>query len=140
MTETELAYIAGIIDGEGSICLTIRRYPGGGTVSLIACVGMTDPRVPKLLHEKFGGALFLRKPTSIKWKPAWAWSLTGDKALSFIEVIYPYLIIKREQADIAIAFQGIRKPHHRRTDVEKQADEVARVAMKKLNARGPIAQ
>jgi len=42
------------------------------------------------------------------WSDIWMWKVTSTKAKNFLMGILPYLRIKKEQARIAIEFQGLR--------------------------------
>ncbi len=67
-------------------------------------VDNTDIRILDELRNNFHGAIYpnFRKDRP-KAKPCWFWIVTGEKAISFLSQIYPYLISKREQADVVFA-------------------------------------
>lgn len=114
MTETEKAYIAGIIDGEGSIILKHNRQlnrRGDGfyeCYSLLVSVGNTDTELLEWLRS-FGGKVYLgRKGDGGSRKPMYQWQLHTRKAAELLSVIYPYLIIKKKKAAAALFFQEMR--------------------------------
>ena len=92
------AYAAGLVDGEG--CITIENQRNHMYLLIQVC--NTDPRVCIWLKERFGGAI--RTQQQKNWKRMYRWAVTTVKAKEFLTAIYPYLIIKKEQADIAFAF------------------------------------
>lgn len=118
MEETERAYLAGLIDGEGSIFCGYRSESNaaGGIREWfeLHCVisnsdrGMIDwlehlfPDVPvaKLNTPSMRNARLLVPLT--KWKPVWQWKASNRKAGPVIEQALPYLITKRRQAEIAV--------------------------------------
>jgi len=107
---TELAYAAGIIDGEGSITISRIKRPEtrGGYIYLMEVkVGMTDTIVPHWLLDKFGGNL--RLYIKSQGKPQFVWTVSSKKAKSVLETLLPYLKLKNEQAQTAIGFQKLKK-------------------------------
>lgn len=94
------AWAAGIVDGEGYIRVEKYKQQRGRVR-----VDNTDIRILEKLKEYYGGKIYqnIRKnrPNS---KPCWFWVITGIKTIDFIKCIYPYLISKKEQADVIISF------------------------------------
>ena len=107
----ELGYIAGIVDGEGyiGIGVTLRKdIAKQPTHSVRVHIVNTDPRLPKWFCDRFGGSVNRQNPPQGKrWKPKYTWGCFGSRAEAFIEAIEPYLIIKREQAQIVLAAKAI---------------------------------
>ena len=153
-TNLELAYIAGIIDGEGSISL-IRAYqkqrpvrrrnsrsygnptPGVRQRTLLAVhVGMTDKQIPEWLHSMFGGSLYYRDNLNENWKGRHDWRLASQKAAKFLELVLPYLRVKSRQAKIAIRFQKYRVPHITLSGDQREMDGMMYDIMRSLNQRG----
>lgn len=110
---TELAYAAGIIDGEGCITITksvtkyIKRRCLNPQYQLRIAVVMADPEVCKWLNKRWPGCLKILNPAKYnpKAKPTFNWSISAQKAKFFLEQIYPFLKIKKRQALIGIEFQ-----------------------------------
>lgn len=107
LTESEIGYIAGIIDGEGSIAIAYTFHPGRSKKRchyLRLYVGITDKPVIDWLVSKLGGS----SGKDIRNHPRrtiYKYYLTGKNAANIIKLIRPLLIVKREQADLAIYFQ-----------------------------------
>ena len=93
----DLAYAAGIVDGEG--CIGI--YGKVNTHMLIVKVGMCEPQAVDFLIEKFEA---LSNPYNNRFGPVYRAAFTGPKAYAFLCLIRPYLRVKRTQADVAIEF------------------------------------
>lgn len=106
-----LEYIAGLFDGEGTIGIylnkgaTDARYRSGKrgpcwtrSAGILACWRPTL----ESLHVSFGGTLRRTKADGHKQK--WHWSL-GAKAdiAAFLNAVRPYLVEKKEQADVMLA-------------------------------------
>jgi hypothetical protein len=103
--ENQIAYLAGIMDGEGSFyigrdhrrekCFNSRLY-----------VVNTDERLIKWLQENFTGLTYSRtSPKNPKWKMKYEWVARKSEILPICEAIYPFLICKREQAEVMIKFR-----------------------------------
>ena len=61
--------------------------------------------VLKWVVEHFGGQISVKKNWNTKWKQRYDWTLTGYNSMEkFILAILPYLIIKRQQAFVALEF------------------------------------
>lgn len=91
LTEPEAAYIAGLIDGEGSL---IRTGPNRQRLSIT--MGSTCPHVIAFIREKAGGNSYSYKDGGgLGSKPFWRWSLTKSEAAeALLRRMRPYMIIK----------------------------------------------
>lgn len=111
LTKTDLAYTAGIIDGEGSIRIQKHRrvdYYQGHHYCMVVAVCMCDMAVPTWLHLKFGGSLNSYKGRKQGYKREYHWTITTKNAKKFLELILPYLKQKQGQARVAIEFQEMK--------------------------------
>jgi len=136
-TDLELAYFAGVIDSDGWITI----ITGAKQCVLRVGVGMTNPAIPMLLHEFFGGTLFTRNNRSKNpnWKNLVSWEVSAQKALLFLETIHQYLIIKKPQAEIGMRFQQNRFAGKRTVEqykVDRLLDSVEVDRITSLNHRG----
>jgi len=106
MTKEELAYAAGIIDGEG--CLRVTRHKDCNQFNTYVYVTNTDPRLINWLHNSWGGTINISQHKST-WKPSLSWRLIGKEAIQFIEAVYPFLRLKKAQADILLSLWELKK-------------------------------
>jgi hypothetical protein len=127
-----VAYLAGILDGEGSICISRvapkppRRPSPQYQLHLI--VRMADTEAIMLFHRYFGGRLIINTVWKKKGsKPLSEWATGYDHAIAVLSVLLPYLRIKKTQACLAIQFQSTTcKTHDGKVlseDVVKLRDE-----------------
>lgn len=139
MKKTDLAYTAGIIDGEGSIGIYPQRQ-GNKSIAyaLQVVVASTDEWLPLWLKFAYGGNIHNEKRYKEYHSPCWAWSISTRQAGEFLKLVLPYLHLKRPQAELAIQFQsrkhnwgGKGKPQ-----VAKILDEADAILMKKYNKKG----
>ena len=101
-------YLAGFFDGEGSVGV----YASGRNRSYCLRAQITQVRTletERLLLEmanRFGGSVstFNKRLR----RDALGWQASGDNAAAFLEFILPHLLLKREQAKVAIDYQRVR--------------------------------
>jgi hypothetical protein len=134
-TEAEIAYLAGIIDGEGSICAVInndKKQP-----SLRVIVEMTDENVIKWIRERFEGQYCLHPRRNPNRKPMYQVKWVGRYAKNLLRVVTPYLIGKRKQAELALKWPVF--PRHDWCKLPSWAEEkreTIRQELCKLNRKG----
>jgi hypothetical protein len=97
------AWCAGLFEGEGSI--GIYRTKGNRHPSISVRVNMTDkPAVDRFFEIMAIGGVRRNKPRG-KRRASWVWGVYNKSDCSHvIGRIYPWLVIKRKQADVALAF------------------------------------
>jgi len=108
MKKTDLAYFAGLFDGEGSISLCAYKPKGRcirTTYGLYISLAQTNEWIIQQLKFAFGGNIQPYQPKYPGARMVWAWRTQSNNALVFLESIYPYLRLKKPQADVAIKFQ-----------------------------------
>jgi hypothetical protein len=139
--DTVLAYTAGIIDGEGNIGIYANNSNGNPVYRMRVRVSNTNTKIIFWLKDLYGGSTGVNKVKSgHNWKPAWYWTISCNTALGFLEQIYPYLILKKEQAEIAIRYQKSKRKRLGRkfNESELAVGQAERILMQKLNKRGVI--
>ncbi len=101
-TPTALAYLAGMIDGDGYI--TIARAYRGGRYYHTPQVGIAGTRSEphEFAASLWGGAINRYVPKNPLHRPQFQWCRSGITAAGVIEAIRPYLLVKAEQADLAL--------------------------------------
>lgn len=115
LTEIEKAYLAGFFDGEG--CISLTRQRGGKSISpsynMRIVIGQSGEKGIKLLDhwkEKTGiGALFEKMRFGEYEKIGFNWVMSSNDALDFLVSIYPYLDLKKDEAELAIDFQETKR-------------------------------
>ena len=105
----DLAYVAGIVDGEGSISITSSdRKRSNGIIDkyyfLSVTVSNTNKPILIWLQSLFGGSLYDKRNYYENCKPVHIWRCASNIALRFLKRIYPYLRIKKLHAEIAMQF------------------------------------
>lgn len=133
LTPIEAAYLAGIIDGEGSIIL----YKRGKGAALRLSVANTNPELIRWCVSMAGVGNVVRKESdNPRHKSSYLWLVNSQAAASVLEQIVVYLVIKVRQAEIAIEFQNrLKVPCHK---ADKEWQKQWRTEMRVLNRRGPM--
>ena len=94
-------YVAGILDGEGSI----HAHRSSGHLAIKITIVGTDIRLMKWLLGNFGGKFYSRTKKTSGGRTAYYWMPSGKKnRTNFLLGILPYLLLKREQAILALQF------------------------------------
>lgn len=92
--DIEAAYAAGILDGEGSISVTRNhsdRWP-----SPQVSVASNDRELLEWLRVRYGGVITTKQPRKPQHAVSFDWKLTDRRALRFLEIVEPYLVIERK--------------------------------------------
>lgn len=107
-------WIAGFFDGEGSIGI----YRNGQRTfhlrtQITQNASAATKEVLSALQNRFGGNLARMRGDIYRGKMAFNWQLNGNVAAAFLGVVLPHLRLKREQAEVAIAWQRQHLPPSR---------------------------
>ena len=142
-----LAYAAGVIDGKGSISIShsYTKSKGHSYREYRLCVNVTNTN-ELLVHWfqfQFGGTTGKYKRLHLvpNAKDCYKWTIGSKAARNFLELIIPYLIIKRPQAELAMLFQG-RKVYggkgrgKRKPEQAWIQEEADRILMSTMNKKG----
>lgn len=135
----DIAYTAGIIDDEGCIRLKKhwrkledgrRRYSLGVGVT----VGNNSEWLVNWLKFHYGGSVYIADRQRVNLY--WHWQIETRQALEFLELILPYLKIKRPQAEIAIQFGRRRNKRGKKlaqnAKIQDEADQILITSYKHL--------
>lgn len=109
-TEIDIAYAAGIFDGEG--CLYISPASKRQTHRLSVQVTNTHTGLLEWFKGRWGGAIYeLVGNRRHGWAICWTWAINRlDEQADFLKAVQPHLKVKGDQAAIAIRFLEVRKP------------------------------
>ncbi len=125
----ELAYIAGLLDGEG--CITIvkghhtRLHPNWSPEYALH-VSVANQFVPALEYLKSATGLgSIQRDRGKNFK----WLINCQQAAELLKVIRPHLRIKFKQADIAIKFQSLLSVRYHQTLTNAQKLERANLKL-----------
>lgn len=138
MDEWKLGYLAGMIDGEGSI--TIGRMHRTSTSNYaynpIVYIGNTNFELLEMLHREFGGNLNKGAESTPLKKAFHRLIWPGNKGKDILLQVIDKLFAKREQAALYLSF-----PLRRHKDTTQYEDDQAALReqiyfrLKELNAK-----
>ena len=116
---TKLAFAAGLIEGDGSLFVIHRASPEGW----IPCVEFRqkDGRLIDWFHGTFGGYVYKQKGAYLNFNGKgtkfydglYTWRLTSKKCTKFLKGIFPFLKVKKIQAELLIRL-GSRNNHRKK--------------------------
>ena len=119
----ETSYIAGIFDGEGWITVSCWKNSkkkmaqwSNHYVRYQLVVGIANTYFPLIhqINEQLGGDLFINDSAhrrDPKNRVVYTWRLSSQKAANFLAIVMPYLIVKKDEAVLAIKLQENIQEH-----------------------------
>jgi hypothetical protein len=105
ITNTELAYAAGYIDGDG--CFNISKYLRKYRAYII--ISSTNKNVLDWFKENFGGGISSPKKIILgreRHKPVYYFVMAKKQGVVFTKSIIRFLVEKSEEAKVFIAYCG----------------------------------
>jgi len=101
-TQTELAWLAGFADGEGSIQINYNR--ARDFYALRFTLTQKDQTVLINIQNQFGGVLAISgKGPHVWYRLVWS----TRQAAELLRLLMPFLVVKRTQAELALRFQEV---------------------------------
>jgi hypothetical protein len=106
LTTEERAYLAGLIDGEGSIYCGAIGSSRNKTCYPCIAIGMTDRPVIEWVASRWGCAVsyVLKRSKNPTWLDQHFVRLSGKRAQLLCVTLLPYLRVKRRQAELVAVF------------------------------------
>lgn len=110
LSDTELAYIAAILDGEGHITVIKSNRRNTPYPLYTPRVGVTNQSEALIqwLDERIAWTIRDLKPTKGEWGWAYRPAIVGHGVQHLLRPLVPYLVVKRRQAELVIEFCEIR--------------------------------
>lgn len=106
-----LAYLAGIMDSDGSFRVEKRQAQGMLSPHYrinVRCGQVMPSRAVELLAKTFGGRLAIRKARRPNYRALVTWSLHDKAAVPAIEGLLPYLVVKRTEAYLLMDLRRLK--------------------------------
>lgn len=103
-----LAYVAGLLDGEGTVGFT--RSRNGGRKVFVPRVSIVNTNLELLeaLRKVFGGWIGLLSGRKSGWKRAYSWTLANATAVAFARKLSKWVRLKSNQCWLICAWDEIR--------------------------------
>jgi len=137
----EIAYLAGLFDGEG--CIRIAKVNNGETFgySLQIAVQLLYQKTILEIYQCFGGSVsssLMKK----KGQKSYTWYCCGFKAAEILELMFPYLREKKEQARLALDYAETigcgGRGRASRTETEKELQELYCLMIRQLKVKNKL--
>lgn len=110
--------MAGFFDGEGCVNLTVSGR--SRQVCLRLMIVNTDHEILSEIHLSFGGRLARPRGNRKGWKSFRQIVFSGKEAYEFLLSVYPFLVVKKRQAKLAIDFWNFQhRPSSERCEIYK---------------------
>src|SRR5262245_34637563 len=125
LSVAEAAYLAGLIDGEGTV--TLSRKHAAEMRHLVVSISNTELRILEFALVSVGAGKLTRKRTSkAHHTPSYAYTLWNRQALALLAQIEPYLrSYKRERAQLALTdYRRLTPRNGKYTDTMRSARDV----------------
>jgi hypothetical protein len=98
LDEVEKAYLAGIVDGEGTVSLM--KHHRNETPAPLVAVANNNLQLLRWIKDKIGGVIVSKKKRLPHHRNSYTWSIRQDRAIRFLDEIKFYLIVKKQQAEL----------------------------------------
>jgi hypothetical protein len=126
MTDTEKAYLAGIVDGEGSIMLI--RFHKNQYPSPCVSISSTDLELLKWIKKtaKMGRIINKKNYNKERHLDSYTYRVIYDDAIKLLKDIVPYLIIRRKRLraqHIILKYKEVTIRNGRYNDKQRLAKE-----------------
>lgn len=123
-------YIAGLIDGEGTITLSKIHKNNKFRSPVISC-SSTSPELLEYLYRYYGGSISKQKTYKEHHKKSWSWKITNHKAIKFCEDFKNTLIepSKRRRAKLISDYY---LPLTKRNGKYKPEEELAKLNFERI--------
>jgi len=109
MTDLELAWAAGLFEGEGTIRISKPARRNWGTLGV--SVVNTDREVVDYFQSRWPG--YMKSATGLgpNRRPAWVWVIAARQAAAFLRDIRPFVVTARvlRKLDHGLWFQGQKR-------------------------------
>lgn len=141
MNSTDLAYIAGIIDGEGCIFMTKRIKPGGRQAYSVGIhISNTRMELINWLNDRLGrlGTRLVTKRENTNWREGYSFEIAKFGSIyALLRLLEPCLVIKNKQAKNVCKFISTKFRKESGAPSDSNPEQFYQ-KMKALNQKGRI--
>ena len=139
ISETDKAYLAGLIDGDGCIKIHKRKHGGYYHYGLEVDVSSDSFELLDGLRSLTGiGSIWSGMSGSFTRKVRHRWIVCSLEAAKLLEQLLPYFRLKHQEAELGVAFQHciprIRGKH--KSQIEYEIDEMFYRRCRELKKEG----
>lgn len=132
-SDCDLAYFAGILDGEGCFSINLTHH-GGFTIAIT--ITNTDRSLLANLQSKFGGKIYSEKFRNRRWKRSFILRWDGLRAKEVAKKVVPFLFLKQNHAKLFIGFPMEEPGHSFLIKEDHELREAIFCKVKEFNKKG----
>ena len=125
ISDTDLAYIAGYVDGEGCISAS-------GNVTIRIEITNTYLSTIEWIQSLFGGKMYIEEHNNDNHRTRYRLFLYSNEANLMLNMIYPFLKEKSEQAELAMTLHYLPKGSGRNDKPNAEILELRKEIITKL--------
>jgi hypothetical protein len=106
------SYLAGLFDGEGTVCISTSHNRNNTTIfQMNVKVANTKLELMQWLITNFGGSYSISNAKNVdnkRYSTQYAWMPKGkNNRIEVLEKMLPYLVIKKQQALLGLEFERV---------------------------------
>ena len=116
LTPTDLAYVAGFVDGEG--CLYTEKSNARLEIT------NTNPHILLWVASKFGGSIRICNKTTVNRRACWRYVALGSTATTICKLVAPWLKDKKRQAELLLKYSGYPKNSAMRQYINRELKDL----------------
>ena len=138
MTDIELAWAAGLFEGEGTV--TILRGGNRPYTRLKVCMSNTDHDIVQFFADRWPGEYRAVRRRAESHRQAWIWGRSCRAAAAFLTDIQPFVcgLRMRARIELALLSQSVRRQGTRQNVASyRETNERFMDRMRRLNVKGP---
>lgn len=139
LTQSELGYLAGLIDGEGTITISLNSkrtsiYQRTRLLQPMVSICNTNHAIVDWLSIRLPFVICKQRYDDSK-KDTYALKLSGYKIESLLRTVLPYLVAKKRQAELILEFLQSRTSSQRKSKYSDREIEIVN-EIRALNGKG----
>jgi hypothetical protein len=126
-----IEYLAGLMDGEGCIHIALQNKAGRSpSYSVRVVFAMTHEPIIKMIAEQYSVSYccFNLTRKNLNWRRAYQLQICGERATGLLKDMLPFLVVKREEAELSIKLQDHITRHRNTWKRISQEDKDALIA------------
>ena len=121
MKDTDLAWAAGFLDGEGCFHIAERKSRQYVYVQGVIKANQVEPEPIQKLHNMFGGQYSERNIKTVTGKTVYEWTCNSfENQIAVVPLLLPYFLVKQHQAKLVLELAHIKSIRTSRASTTNQ--------------------
>lgn len=141
LSDTQAAWVAALIDGEGCISIWKERRKGnksGFRYCGAMCIVNTNRHLLETVAKVLPGVVYLKdkRQNNPRHKPLFSLHVLARNVGPVLRAVAPFLVIKRRQAELLMRFREVTENAPMRASQDHEILDVLYLECRALNKRG----